>query len=339
MNPNLIVNSYNRHLQNLSRKGRKGDTALRKVKGQVSHVNKEEAQIIDWLGPLGEAWVQSIGSGTTNPKTGLKEYSHKWWHPKTSYTKKITNWFDKKKDSWWVGEDSWARSLVDDNNTWRPSQGKWGWFGQSYASRQRDKAKAIEKQREKQFEDWLADNKTVDVAEKYQTGDVENWLTAGTAEDATDASTMKTSEYERVIDEYDPRKQEEGEADWVRTQEAHENTMDDLTEGFSTASQAAGDKVAGQTFGLLTQASQVGGPSRVASAGNFGQEFALDQVLSSATTAATTADSTLGGGVRDAGLALEQDEADFQASIADIHDDFNTIFWTQLTNWNDAKTA
>ena len=58
----------------LAKKGRKGDTRIRKLKGQPSHVNTAEAMAIDSLGPVGEAWVQSLGSGTINPKTGLREY-------------------------------------------------------------------------------------------------------------------------------------------------------------------------------------------------------------------------------------------------------------------------
>ena len=66
-------------ITSIARKGRKGDTKLRKVGGEVAHVNTTEANAIDALGPMGEAWVQRIGSGTRNPKTGLPEYHV--WHP------------------------------------------------------------------------------------------------------------------------------------------------------------------------------------------------------------------------------------------------------------------
>tara|TARA_R110002020_G_scaffold298862_4_gene514681 strand:- start:2122 stop:3297 length:1176 start_codon:yes stop_codon:yes gene_type:complete len=70
-------------------KGRFGDSELRKVDGEVSHVNPIEANLIDSLGKNGEEIVKEIGSGTINPETGLDEYffkklrrskAGKWWN-------------------------------------------------------------------------------------------------------------------------------------------------------------------------------------------------------------------------------------------------------------------
>tara|TARA_A100001201_G_C4078965_1_gene198301 strand:+ start:482 stop:1165 length:684 start_codon:yes stop_codon:yes gene_type:complete len=58
----------------LKRKGRYGDTELRYVDGELAHVNKEEANILDNYGLEGEKVVKEYGSGTINPETGLKEY-------------------------------------------------------------------------------------------------------------------------------------------------------------------------------------------------------------------------------------------------------------------------
>ena len=58
----------------LSKKGRYGDTHIRDVYGFKSHVNKNEAELIDSYGVLGETLVKDIGSGTINPETGLPEY-------------------------------------------------------------------------------------------------------------------------------------------------------------------------------------------------------------------------------------------------------------------------
>ena len=58
----------------VSSKGRLGDSELRVVDGQTSHVNPEEAAIIDRWGPLGERLVERVGSGNINPETGLPEY-------------------------------------------------------------------------------------------------------------------------------------------------------------------------------------------------------------------------------------------------------------------------
>tara|TARA_R100000458_G_C8277659_1_gene253270 strand:- start:212 stop:1147 length:936 start_codon:yes stop_codon:yes gene_type:complete len=58
----------------LASKGRFGDTKMRKVNGELSHVNPTEAKWIDNYGPLGQKLTQALGSGTINPKTGKKEY-------------------------------------------------------------------------------------------------------------------------------------------------------------------------------------------------------------------------------------------------------------------------
>ena len=66
-------NFYN--TKNISSKGRGGDTTIRTVKGESSHVNAFEAYLIDNYDKIGEEIVSEIGSGTINPNTGLREYS------------------------------------------------------------------------------------------------------------------------------------------------------------------------------------------------------------------------------------------------------------------------
>ena len=51
-----------------------GDTFVRSVNGEESHVNPMEANLIDNLGPLGEAMTMSMGSGTRNPNDGAPQY-------------------------------------------------------------------------------------------------------------------------------------------------------------------------------------------------------------------------------------------------------------------------
>ena len=58
----------------LAEKGRFGDTEIRKVDNQPAHVSAWEASLIDSYGKKGEDMVKSVGSGTTNPDTGNKEY-------------------------------------------------------------------------------------------------------------------------------------------------------------------------------------------------------------------------------------------------------------------------
>ena len=66
-----LANMVGRDLASL---GRFGDSELRFVNGELSHVNPSEAQTIDMYGSQGENLVKAVGSGTINPETGNKEY-------------------------------------------------------------------------------------------------------------------------------------------------------------------------------------------------------------------------------------------------------------------------
>ena len=75
--------------------GRFGDTEMRMVDGVPSHVNSEEAHLIDMYGSQGEKLVKSIGSGAINPNTGLPEYepiSAATWAAVTAMTA-LGSWF------------------------------------------------------------------------------------------------------------------------------------------------------------------------------------------------------------------------------------------------------
>ena len=58
----------------LAKKGINGDSELRYVDGELSHVNKTEAYVLDNYGLKGEEAVKRTGSGTINSETGLKQY-------------------------------------------------------------------------------------------------------------------------------------------------------------------------------------------------------------------------------------------------------------------------
>mgnify|MGYP003123234817 CR=1 FL=1 len=58
----------------LSKKGRYGDKELRYVDGELAHVNKLEADLLDNYGLAGEEIVKEMGANTINPETGIKEY-------------------------------------------------------------------------------------------------------------------------------------------------------------------------------------------------------------------------------------------------------------------------
>jgi len=70
----------NNHLSSLAAKGRYGDTEIAKTsKGELWHVNPKEKSMMDMYGKEGEKMVDAIGSGTTNPQTGLKEQNPALW--------------------------------------------------------------------------------------------------------------------------------------------------------------------------------------------------------------------------------------------------------------------
>lgn len=134
------------NLLDLASKGRNGDTEIRRVNGRLSHVNKIEANAIDNYGKAGEAWTQSVGSGTTNPQTGLLEYLPKWLTPPRSVRNFAKNVADYSLTGplgpdWWFGDDSWIRS-TGFNTTWHPSSGQLGIFGRTGGARDAQKEKA-----------------------------------------------------------------------------------------------------------------------------------------------------------------------------------------------------
>lgn len=66
--------SYQDNKYLMATKGRRGDTKIRDVDGEASHVNSYEAYLIDSYGKPGEELTQYYGSGTINPETGMPEY-------------------------------------------------------------------------------------------------------------------------------------------------------------------------------------------------------------------------------------------------------------------------
>ena len=121
-------------LENLENKGRKGDNKIRKVQGRPSHVNSVEASVIDHFGPLGEAWVKNIGSGSINPKTGMPEYFFK------KIFKKAKKWTEDKLGINW--------------GTWRPADGQFGPWGTTEEHKEREKLKEQTNQRMDDYADF-----------------------------------------------------------------------------------------------------------------------------------------------------------------------------------------
>ena len=93
----MIKNGTN--LWNQRNQGRFGDTQLRSVKGQLSHVNPQETKVIDTYGNLGEDIVAKAGSGSVNPYTGLREY----WSLEDAFQgigDFFTNIYESNKPDW-----------------------------------------------------------------------------------------------------------------------------------------------------------------------------------------------------------------------------------------------
>ena len=62
------------NLSELAQYGRNNDTEIAKTSmGELWHVTKDEKRVMDMFGMEGEKLVDAVGSGTTNPMTGLEE--------------------------------------------------------------------------------------------------------------------------------------------------------------------------------------------------------------------------------------------------------------------------
>lgn len=57
-----------------AKKGRHGDTKIRNINNAPSHVNSNEASLLDLLGKRGEDIIRMVGAGTVNPDTGMRQY-------------------------------------------------------------------------------------------------------------------------------------------------------------------------------------------------------------------------------------------------------------------------
>lgn len=306
-------------LLNLAQKGRKGDTKIRKVEGRPSHVNSAEAMAIDSLGPAGEAWVKNVGSGTINPKTGLDEYFS---------LKGVANW--------WGGKNSWIKS-TGLNTTWKPNEGKWGIFGQTYASRQRDKEAARAKVRKGKFEDWLSDYKDSNIAGlhtetgdddqgmgEYSYGDINEFVKSGGFSPAGDWDEG----LDKYVPTYDLRKQEE----LFAASERNKDKMDIQEKNIEAGTQSIADSSAGTQFGLLTQANIMEEKQDFVSAGDFASKFKMDQEMKQA-------EAQFGGKQRehdDLDLQREEEQANLAANVQDEQDKYNENFWDKMITWDTA---
>ena len=339
-------------IRTVARKGRRGDSELRRVGGEVSHVNTTEANAIDMLGPMGEAWVQSVGSGTTNPKTGLKEYG-----------------------------------------TWRPSQGKWGVFGQTKASKKRDAAAADAAARHKLFETFRqkyeqeniagiwTDDENVDDSDKIKEGGWASGLNPGFESFVGDESGLVTSpadaaaqkqlemktkalwtrqvpgeealetagagasetqatanagDISKYLDPYDPRKQDELKEDYGRNLERLGLREDKAFTQDIMNQKAVGSQISSGLFGMLTESSQKSASAGFAGSGDFAADFAKKSAIEEAERSVNAGTTDREMQLEEQKIDTEQAVADLASGTADLQEDYNQEFWNGMVEWDTA---
>lgn len=73
-NPKTGYSEY--YMDSAADAGRYGDDRIGIVDNEPAHINAWEEHLINSYGEIGEEITKQLGSGTTNPNTGLKEYNH-----------------------------------------------------------------------------------------------------------------------------------------------------------------------------------------------------------------------------------------------------------------------
>jgi hypothetical protein len=107
-----IVATRKLNKKNKARLGRGGDTKIRKVDGKDSHVNALEAYLIDVDKKAGEEYAKRVGSGTTNPLTGMPEYQGTRSKPTDQ------NWKEGDKMNVWEEGGTGYIYYTYQNNDW-----------------------------------------------------------------------------------------------------------------------------------------------------------------------------------------------------------------------------
>tara|TARA_R100000458_G_scaffold31256_1_gene28653 strand:+ start:264 stop:1112 length:849 start_codon:yes stop_codon:yes gene_type:complete len=145
-------------LEHLAAKGRFGDSEIRMVNSEMSHVNPIEANIIDQYGSAGEYVTSQIGSGTINPATGLPEY----WSIFDDIEEEYPG-----SGKYLPAKGTWLRKVanVRDDLTWKPSEGKWGIFGYTAGAKREDERKRKAAAITSAFDVGIGDFKSANMAE------------------------------------------------------------------------------------------------------------------------------------------------------------------------------
>jgi hypothetical protein len=340
-------------IRSVARKGRKGDTELRRVGGEVAHVNTTEANAIDALGPMGEAWVQSIGSGTRNPQTGRPEYWPKFLTPPKSVREGVQSgldWIQEEvpgaqtiADSW---DDTTSAIKTTTSQTWKPSEGKWGVFGQTDASKERDKAKAESAVRSDMFEKFRRGYEGENIAGiftenteddtdllKDYTGGLPGFEKFVTEQSGLNhpTGTVTSNDIADYLDPYDTRKEDEIDATLTRDLDKAKIA----TKALVAQQQDTGNQLSSGMFGMLTQSNEKSAVQGFAGAGDFAADFEKQQTIKNA-------ESQFGGIDRaneELGIDIAQTVADAASSTLDEQENYNQEFWENMIGWESAISS
>ena len=356
-------------IRSVARKGRRGDSELRRVGGEVAHVNTTEANAIDTLGPMGEAWVQRIGSGTRNPKTGLPEYH--LWHKHGAHTK-----FGQGVESLISGATSGGKNwdnvetMRTENENQRKYGGQYGESGgkQFYTDRLNDLlGKNIAGLQSTALEEG---GPFGDLAGSTYEGDVPQFSTYDKMMElqfrgnikGTDIKTFapqyKDEEEKKLLGDLDRIDQEyalefgEGGADSEMSTQAIKQTgigqtlKDSLgAVGGAIAKTASG--LSSGLFGMLTQSQNKTATSGFAGQGDFQAELAEKTMVGgaeedfkaanaereSAQTTASLDTKELENLKEKAGYAVGDEKATIISQIRTLQDTYNEAFQTSANNW------
>ena len=336
-------------IRSVARKGRRGDSELRRVGGEVAHVNTTEANAIDTLGPMGEAWVQSIGSGTINPQTGKPEYWPKFLTPPKSVRNAVQGGLDWVQDQVPGAQtiaDRWDQGIgpvagiaknIKNGTTWKPSEGKWGIFGQTGASKERDQAKIDAKARRTQFEDYRREYEDENIAGIFTESEEDNTDLTGeyvgspgfndmiTTKSGLEPETNDIADY---LDEYDPTTEGEIDATLGRDLELAKVATKKLV----AKRQGTGDALSSGMFGLLTQSADTTSQKNFAGAGDFEADFKKK-------TAIKAAEADFGGTdleEKELGINVAETMANAATATENLHEDYNQEFWENMMTWDTA---
>ena len=352
----------------LASKGRRGDTKIRRVKGRPSHVNTAEARAIDTLGPVGEAWVQSVGSGTINPKTGLREYG--WL---SDATKGDWGMFGKTKAR--KARDRAIANARSRHATFEKFRRKYeneniaGIFTEDKADDSSGIAATYNSKLEPGFNSFVADlsglvTSEADVGkrmtamnefyrkakegiggnamfkslgeQKFQESDALQSSIDTAVEKAKASNKDDISDY---TDTYDPRKQNEA-LDNFNRQGQQLGLQEEGAFAADTMSQKnVGAQLSSGLFGMLTQAQETESQKGFAGSGDFAQQFQQKEAMKDAERQVNAGSTDREMQIKEIGIQREQAAADLASQTKDLQEDYNQQFWESMVSWDSAVNA